>query len=73
MLAGASLFVHFHDGRFHVDAIYLQHAAMGVTSLAAGAMIFAARRTVRGEALIRWGWPGLIGVMGLILLFYVEH
>ena len=73
MLAGASLFVHFHDGRFHVDAIYLQHAAMGVTAIAAGALIFGARRTVGGEALIRWGWPGLIGAMGLILLFYVEH
>ena len=73
ILAGVSLFVHFHDGRFHVDAIYLQHAAMGLTSIAAGALIFAARRTAGGELLIRWGWPGLIGAMGLILLFYVEH
>jgi len=73
ILAGASLFVHFHDGRFHVDAIYLQHAAMGLTSIAAGALIFAGRRTAGGELLIRWGWPGLIGAMGLILLFYVEH
>jgi len=73
ILAGASLFVHFHDGRFHVDAIYLQHAAMGLTSIAAGALIFAARRKAGGELLIRWGWPGLIGAMGLILLFYVEH
>ena len=73
VLAGASLFVHFHDGHFHVDAIYLQHAAMGLTSIAAGTLIFVARRTVGGEALIRWGWPGLIGAMGLILFFYVEH
>jgi len=73
ILAGASLFVHFHDGRFHVDAIYLQHVAMGLTSIAAGALIFTARRTAGGELLIRWGWPGLIGAMGLILLFYVEH
>jgi hypothetical protein len=73
VLAGASLFVHFHDGHFHVDAIYLQHAAMGLTSIAAGTLIFVARRTVGGEALIRWGWPGLIGAMGLILMFYVEH
>jgi hypothetical protein len=73
VLAGVSLFAHFHDGHFHVDAIYLQHAAMGLTSIAAGTLIFVARRTVGGEALIRWGWPGLIGAMGLILLFYVEH
>jgi len=73
VLAGASLFVHFHDGHFHFDAIYLQHAAMGLTSIAAGTLIFVGRRSVGGEALIRWGWPGLIGAMGLILLFYVEH
>ena len=73
ILAGASLFVHFHDGHFHVDAVYLQHAAMGLTSIAAGALIFTARRTVAGETLIRWGWPGLIGAMGLLLLFYVER
>jgi hypothetical protein len=73
ILAGTSLFAHFHDGRFHVDEIYLQHAAMGVTAIAAGALIFWARRTVRGETLIRWGWPGLIGAMGLLLLFYVER
>ena len=73
VLAGASLFVHFHDGRFHVDAIYVQHAAMGATALAAGVMLFAARRTRGGEKLIAWGWPGLLGLLGLILLFYVEH
>ena len=73
MLAGGSLFVHFHDGRLHVDAIYLQHAAMGATALAAGVMLFAARRTTSGEALIRWGWPALLALLGLILLFYVEH
>jgi len=46
---------------------------MGLTSIAAGTLIFVGRRSVGGEALIRWGWPGLIGAMGLILLFYVEH
>ena len=46
---------------------------MLITSIAAGTLIFVARRTVGGEALIRWGWPGLIGAMGLILMFYVEH
>jgi hypothetical protein len=61
ILAGASLFVHFHDGRFHVDEIYLQHAAMGLTAIAAGALIFWARRTVRGGTLIRWAGPGSSG------------
>src|SRR5215831_4673149 len=73
VLAGCSLFIHFHDGRFHVDAIYLQHVAMGATALAAGVTLFAARRTPRGERLITWGWPGLLGLLGLLLLFYVEH
>ena len=73
VLAGASLFVHFHDGRLHLDAIYLQHVAMGATALAAGVVLFVGRRTAHGQTLITWGWPGLLGLLGLILLFYVEH
>ena len=71
--AGVSLFVHFHDGHFHLDAIYLQHAAMGATAVGAGVMLFVARRTPRGEAIIRWAWPALLALLGLILLVYVEH
>ena len=73
VLAGASLFVHFHDGRLHLDAIYLQHVAMGATALAAGVVLFVGRRSPRGQTLITWGWPGLLGLLGLLLLFYVEH
>jgi len=73
VLAGASLFVHFHDGHFHVDAIYIQHAAMGATAVGAGIMLFVARRTPRGEAVLRWAWPGFLALLGLILLIYVEH
>ena len=72
VLAGASLFVHFHDGHFHLDVIYVQHAAMGATAVGAGVMLFVARRTARGEALIRWAWPGLLALLGLILVVYVE-
>ena len=71
--AGVSLFVHFHDGHFHLDAIYLQHAAMGATAVGAGVMLFVARRAPRGEAIIRWAWPALLALLGLILLVYVEH
>src|SRR5262245_39116478 len=73
VLAGASLFVHFHDGRLHLDSIYFQHVAMGATALAAGVVLFVGRRTAHGQTLITWGWPGLIGLLALILLFYVEH
>ncbi|PYM89401.1 MAG: hypothetical protein DME04_26440 [Candidatus Rokuibacteriota bacterium] len=72
VLAGASLFVHFHDGHFHMDAIYIQHAAMGATAVSAGVMLFLARRTARGEAVIRWAWPGVLALLGLLLLVYVE-
>jgi len=72
VLAGVSLFVHFHDGHFHLDAIYVQHAAMGATAVGAGVMLFLARRTLRGEALMRWAWPGFLALLGLILMVYVE-
>ena len=72
VLAGVSLFVHFHDGHFHLDAIYVQHAAMGATAVGAGVMLFLARHTPRGEALMRWVWPGFLALLGLILLVYVE-
>ena len=72
VLAGASLFVHFHDGHFHMDVIYIQHAAMGATAVSAGVMLFLARRTARGEAVIRWAWPGVLALLGLLLLVYVE-
>ena len=75
-LGGASLFVHFHDGRFHIDAIYLQHVAMGTAALGVGVVLFLAGREVRatrrGQALLHWAWPGLLAVMALVLLFYVE-
>jgi hypothetical protein len=73
VLAGASLFVHFHDGHFHFDAIYIQHAAMGATAVGAGVTLFLARRTPRGEAVLRWAWPGFLALLGLILLVYVER
>jgi hypothetical protein len=73
VLAGASLFVHFHDGHFHFDAIYIQHAAMGATAVGAGLTLFLARRTPRGEAVLRWAWPGFLALLGLILLVYVER
>ncbi len=73
---GASLFVHFHDGHFHLDAIYLQHVAMGATAISLGVVLFVAgrgvRATPRGQAVMRWAWPGLLAVMALVLLFYVE-
>lgn len=76
MLGGASLFVHFHAGRFHVDAIYLQHAAMGTTAVVLGVVLFVARRGAReggwGQLVTRWAWPGFLALLALVLLFYVE-
>jgi hypothetical protein len=74
VLGGASLFFHFHEGRFHLDAIYLQHVAMGSTALALGAVLLVAgRRRGPGAAqLIRWVWPAFLVVLGVALLLYSE-
>jgi hypothetical protein len=76
LLSGATLFVHFHDGHFHVDRIYLQHVAMGTTVAALGVVLLigrrAARRTERGEAIMRWAWPAFVAALAVILLFYAE-
>ncbi len=73
---GAALFAHFHDGRLHLDVIYVQHVAMGTTAVGLGVVLFLAgrqaRSTPRGQAVMRWAWPGLLAVLALVLLFYVE-
>jgi hypothetical protein len=76
VLSGLQLFAHFHDGRFHLDAIYLQHVAMGATVVALGVVLLvgrrAALRTPRGETVLRWAWPGFLAVLALLLFLYVE-
>lgn len=73
VLGGASLFVHFHDGRFHLDAIYLQHAAMGSAAVGLGvALLIAGRRRPGQRTLLRWSWPIFLGLLGLVLLVYSE-
>jgi hypothetical protein len=76
ILSGFQLFAHFHDGHVHMDTIYLQHVAMGTTVVVLGIVLLIGRRaagsTPRGEALLRWGWPGFLAVLALILFFYVE-
>lgn len=73
VLGGASLFVHFHDGSFHFDAIYLQHAAMGSAAIGLGvALLVAGRRHEKGRSLLRWSWPAFLTLLGLVLLVYSE-
>jgi hypothetical protein len=73
LLGGASLFFHFHEGRFHLDAIYLQHVAMGSTAVALGvALLVAGRRHAAGAQLVRWAWPAFLALLGLVLLVYSE-
>jgi hypothetical protein len=71
-LGGISLFVHLHDGSFHLNAIYLQHAAMGVIAVGLGATLWLTRRT-HAERILKWAWPSFIILMGAVLLFYVER
>ena len=73
VLGGASLFVHFHDGRFHLDTIYLQHVAMGSAALGLGvALLIAGRRRETGRSLLRWSWPAFLVLLGMVLLLYSE-
>ena len=72
-LGGGSLFFHFHEGRFHLDAIYLQHVAMGSTAVALGvAVLVAGRRHAAGARLVRWLWPACLALLGVVLLVYWE-
>jgi hypothetical protein len=73
VLGGSSLFFHFHEGRFHVDAIYLQHVVMGSTAVALGvALMVAGRRHASSTSWLRWAWPGFLAVLGAVLLAYWE-
>jgi len=70
---GSSLFFHFHEGRFHLDKIYLQHVVMGSTAIALGAtLLVAGRRHANGARLMRWVWPACLALLGLVLVVYSE-
>ncbi len=72
LAGGVGLFLHFHDGGLHLDRIYVQHAAMGLTSLLAGTALFVARRRGRPGARLSRAWPAFIAILGLVLLVYTE-
>jgi hypothetical protein len=73
VLGGLSLFFHFHDGRFHLDAIYLQHAVMGTAAVSVGVVLLVAGRRREGHAaVLRWAWPAFLVVLGVALLVYSE-
>lgn len=73
-LVGASfLLIHFHEGRlFHVDAVYLQHAAMGLAVLGIGITLLVAQRTQRGQSILQYAWTGGLVLLALFLLLYSE-
>jgi hypothetical protein len=70
VIGGLGLFFHFHDGGFHFDKIYLQHAAMGLASLGVAVTVLVARH--EGLVRMRRLWPVLVLFLGLILLVYSE-
>jgi hypothetical protein len=71
-IGGVSLFLHFHEDRIHIDAVYLQHALMGLAALGLGGTLLLARRSPRGEAVLRWAWPVFLAMFGVVLLVYRE-
>jgi hypothetical protein len=72
LAGGATLFFHFHDGRFHFDAIYVQHALMGGTALGVGIALLVGTRTAIPRRWLTWAWPGFLAVMAAVLLLYRE-
>ena len=71
LVGGVGLFLHFHEGRLHLDWIYAQHAAMGLAGLAAGAALLLSRRAGPGSRL-HLLWPTVLVLMSVVLLFYTE-
>jgi putative copper resistance protein D len=72
---GIGLFLHDHDGGFHLDRAFIQHAAMGTAGVAGGAVLFLMRRRVvaLGRASrLRWAWPVLLLTTALVLVLYSE-
>ena len=72
LLGGAALFIHTHDGGFHLDQRVLHHAIMGATALAGGVALLVARGTRAGRAVLTVAWPILLTVVSLLLLVYSE-
>ncbi len=72
LLGGAALFIHTHDGGFHLDQRFLHHAIMGATALAGGVALLIARGTRAGRAVLTVAWPILLTVVSLLLLVYSE-
>jgi hypothetical protein len=72
MAGGLTLFFHFHDGRIHFDAIYLQHALMGSTAIGVGAALLVGTRRPVASRWLTWAWPVFLAVMATVLLLYRE-
>jgi hypothetical protein len=73
LAGGLTLFFHFHDGRIHFDAIYLQHAVMGSTAIGVGVALLIGTRTGVPSGWLKWAWPTFLAVMATVLLLYRER
>jgi hypothetical protein len=70
---GLTLFFHFHEGRIHFDAIYLQHALMGGTALGVGVALLVGTRASMPRRWLTWAWPTFLAIMATVLLLYRER
>jgi hypothetical protein len=69
---GLALFWHDHEGGLDWSRGFVQHAALGVASLAAGLVLFFTGAAGRLGERVVWAWPALLFATALVLLFYAE-
>jgi hypothetical protein len=72
IVGGLGLFFHDHDGGFHLDRTFLQHAAMGAAGIVTGVTLLIVGTRERTPARLAWAWPALLAVSAAVLLLYAE-
>jgi hypothetical protein len=72
VVGGLGLFFHDHEGGFHLDRTFLQHAAMGAASIVTGVTLLIVGWRERASTALAWVWPVLLAAIAAVLLFYAE-
>ena len=72
LLGGGALFIHTHDGGFHLDQRFLASRDHGGDGAGRRRRAAGARGTRAGRAVLTVAWPILLTLVSLLLLVYFE-